>query len=158
MMKIKIVKWHQILRGFKKSKNKQILKVIALYIMWNPENCQGPPTCGQDDLVLLIYFFDLDTFQISYNSARNKSKKLSRDVIAFGQKWESMVIVGRQGLLLFVVVSPSENVRGNDQKRYYSTHFTVFWLAQGFVTPYTIYLPAPPLFRTTTPQWSKIFS
>ena len=32
--------------------NKQILKVTALYVMWNPEICQDPPTCGQDDLVL----------------------------------------------------------------------------------------------------------
>ena len=40
------------MRGFRKSKNMQILKVTALYVMWNPEICQDPPTCGQDDLVL----------------------------------------------------------------------------------------------------------
>ena len=34
----------------------QILKVIALYVMWNPEICQDPPTCGQDDLVLFLNF------------------------------------------------------------------------------------------------------
>jgi hypothetical protein len=37
-----------------KSENKQILKVTALYVIWNPEICQDPPTCSQDDLVLLI--------------------------------------------------------------------------------------------------------
>jgi len=36
-------------------KNKQILKVAALYVMWNPEICQDPPTCGQDDLVLSFW-------------------------------------------------------------------------------------------------------
>ena len=41
------------MRGFRKSKNKQILKVTSLYLMWNPEICQDPPSWGQDDLVLL---------------------------------------------------------------------------------------------------------
>ena len=36
-----------------KKKNKQILKVTALYVILNLEICQNPPTCGQDDLVLL---------------------------------------------------------------------------------------------------------
>jgi hypothetical protein len=40
------------LRAFRKIKNKQILKVTALYVIWNPEICQDPTTCGQDDLVL----------------------------------------------------------------------------------------------------------
>ena len=35
-----------------KSKNKQILKVTALYVIWNPEIYQDFPTCGQDDPVL----------------------------------------------------------------------------------------------------------
>ena len=30
-----------------------MLKISAVYFMWNPETCQDPPTCGQDDLVLL---------------------------------------------------------------------------------------------------------
>ena len=38
---------------------KQILKVIALYLIWNPEICKDPPTCGQDDLVLLMGIFFL---------------------------------------------------------------------------------------------------
>ena len=42
----------KFLKGFRKSKNKQILKVTALYVIWNQEICQDPPTCGQDDLVL----------------------------------------------------------------------------------------------------------
>ena len=29
-----------------------MLKISAFYFMWNPEICQDPPTCGQDDLVL----------------------------------------------------------------------------------------------------------
>ena len=40
--------WYQILRNFRK------LKVTALYLMCNPEICQDPPSCGQDDLFLLI--------------------------------------------------------------------------------------------------------
>ena len=70
-------------------------------------------------------------------------------IIIPGQKWKNTAIVGRRAqyagrvvLLLFVAVSPSENVRENDQKRYYSTHFTVFWLAQGFVTPTLYYISA----------------
>ena len=35
------------MRYFRKWKNKQILKVTALYLMWNPEICQDPPTWGQ---------------------------------------------------------------------------------------------------------------
>ena len=27
-----------------------MLKISAVYFMWNPEICQDPPTCGQDDL------------------------------------------------------------------------------------------------------------
>ena len=42
------------IQGYRKSENKQILKVTALYVIWNPEICQDPPTCGQDDLVLLF--------------------------------------------------------------------------------------------------------
>ena len=45
-------KWYQILRGSRKSKNKQILKVTALYLMWNQKISKDPPSCGQDDLVL----------------------------------------------------------------------------------------------------------
>ena len=45
-------KWYQILTGSRKSKNKQILKVTALYLMWNQKICKDPPSCGQDDLVL----------------------------------------------------------------------------------------------------------
>ena len=37
-------------RLIRKSKNKRILKVTALYRMWNPEICQDAPSCG--DLVL----------------------------------------------------------------------------------------------------------
>ena len=32
-----------------------MLKISVVYFMWNPEICQDPPTCGQDDLVLLLY-------------------------------------------------------------------------------------------------------
>ena len=46
-------KSHKILRRFRNSKNKQILKVTALYVIWNPEICPDPPTCGQHDVVLL---------------------------------------------------------------------------------------------------------
>jgi len=47
-------KWYQILRGFRKSWNKQILKVTALYLMWNPEICQDAPNCDQDDAFLTL--------------------------------------------------------------------------------------------------------
>ena len=31
-----------------------MLKMSAFYYIWNPEICQDPPTCGQDDLVLSL--------------------------------------------------------------------------------------------------------
>ena len=39
---------------FQEIQNNQILKVTALYLMWNPEICQDPRSCGQDDLVLYL--------------------------------------------------------------------------------------------------------
>jgi hypothetical protein len=35
---------------------KHMPKISAFYFMWNPEICQDPPTCGQDDLVLYPKF------------------------------------------------------------------------------------------------------
>ena len=32
-----------------------MLKISAVYFMWNPEICQDPPTWGQDDLVLSFW-------------------------------------------------------------------------------------------------------
>ena len=32
-----------------------MLKISAFYFMWNPEICQDPPTCGQDDQALLMW-------------------------------------------------------------------------------------------------------
>ena len=29
-----------------------MLKISAVYFMWNPEICQNTPSCGQNDLVL----------------------------------------------------------------------------------------------------------
>ena len=44
IIKIKIVlKWYQILRGFRKTEDKEILKLTALYLMWNLEICQDSP-------------------------------------------------------------------------------------------------------------------
>ena len=37
-----------------------MLKISVVYFMWNPEICQDPPTCEQDDLVFLIA--DLSSF------------------------------------------------------------------------------------------------
>ena len=34
-----------------------MLKISVVYFMWNPEICQDPPTCGQDDLVLFQKLF-----------------------------------------------------------------------------------------------------
>jgi hypothetical protein len=31
-----------------------MLKILVVYLMWNPEICQDPPTCGEDDLVLSL--------------------------------------------------------------------------------------------------------
>ena len=47
-----------------KSKNKQILKVTALYLMWNPEICQDAPHRGQDDLVL----YKKNSIQVDFSS------------------------------------------------------------------------------------------
>ena len=49
-IKIKVVLMIQNLIGFRKSKNKQIQKVTALHLIWNP-----PAKMPQDDLVLLIF-------------------------------------------------------------------------------------------------------
>ena len=42
------------LRGFTKSKKKHMLIISVVYLIGNPEICQGPPSCGQDDQTLLI--------------------------------------------------------------------------------------------------------
>ena len=34
-------------------------KGYSSHVIWNPEICQDPPTCGQDDLVLMIGFYPL---------------------------------------------------------------------------------------------------
>ena len=31
-----------------------MLKISAVYLIGNPENCQDPPSCGRDDLTLLM--------------------------------------------------------------------------------------------------------
>ena len=51
-----------------------MLKISALYFMWNPENCQNPPTCGQDDLVLLM---GLDILFLSFGQG-----------LDFGKTWQ----------------------------------------------------------------------
>ena len=76
-------KWYQILRGFRKSKNKQILKVTAIYFIWNPEICQDPPSCGQDDLVLS---YDIHTELLASNSWNDRYKKIQKDVTLFKKK------------------------------------------------------------------------
>ena len=47
----KLSKWTQILRSFRESQRKHVLKILAVYFMWNPEIYQDPPICGQDELV-----------------------------------------------------------------------------------------------------------
>ena len=39
-----------------KSKKKHLLKISAVYLIGNPEICQDPPSCGQDDQTLLHSF------------------------------------------------------------------------------------------------------
>ena len=63
-------KWYQILRGFRKSKNKQILKVTALYLMWNPEICQDSSSWGQDDLFLWVNY---GLWKVSKSTSRSWS-------------------------------------------------------------------------------------
>ena len=43
------------MRGFTKlkKKKKNLLKISAVYLIGNPEICQDPPSCGQDDQTLL---------------------------------------------------------------------------------------------------------
>ena len=45
------------MRGFTKLKKKHLLKISAVYLIGNPEICQDPPSCGQDDQTLSIYLF-----------------------------------------------------------------------------------------------------
>ena len=45
-MKKKLSEWTQILIGFTKSKTKKILKISAVYLMWNLEICQDDPNQG----------------------------------------------------------------------------------------------------------------
>ena len=45
-----------------------MLKISAVYFMWNPEICQATPSWGQDDLVLLFEIIKLFVFPC------NKSK------------------------------------------------------------------------------------
>ena len=54
-MKKKLSKETQILRGFTKSKKKHMLKISGVYLIGNPEICQDPPSCGQDDQTLSIH-------------------------------------------------------------------------------------------------------
>ena len=53
-MKKKLSKWHQILRGFRKFKNKQILKVTAVYAIWNPKSVRCPASISENPVP---YFF-----------------------------------------------------------------------------------------------------
>ena len=47
------------MRGFTKLKKKHLLKISAVYLIGNPEICQDPPSCDQDDQTLL-YIQKLD--------------------------------------------------------------------------------------------------
>jgi hypothetical protein len=40
------------LRGFMKSKNKQILKVTALYVIWNPKSVKCPASISENPVPL----------------------------------------------------------------------------------------------------------
>ena len=37
-------------------------RISAFYLMWNPEICQDPPTCGQVDLVLSLKKIKVDEY------------------------------------------------------------------------------------------------
>ena len=53
-----------------KSQIKHMLKISVFYFMWNPEICQDPPTCGQDDLVLYWRKLILDRLEKDSNFSR----------------------------------------------------------------------------------------
>ena len=42
-----------------------MLKISALCFIWNPEICQDPPTCGQDDLVPWISISKVTIYYLS---------------------------------------------------------------------------------------------
>ena len=44
-----------------------MLKISAVYFMLNPEIWQEPPTCGQDDLVLLMLKDRIETLKVYPN-------------------------------------------------------------------------------------------
>ena len=54
--------------------NMQILKVTAIYLMWNPEICQDPPTWSQDDLFLCLCTFLLPKTHIKKHHEMKKKK------------------------------------------------------------------------------------
>ena len=57
-------KWHQILRGFMKSKNKQILKVTALYLIWNPKSVKCPASISENPVPLFAAFSQKLNFKV----------------------------------------------------------------------------------------------
>ena len=64
-MKIKVIKFWEASENHKSSIC--FYKISAVYFMWNPEICQDPPTCGQDDPFTLIAMLNLkfDPWMIS---------------------------------------------------------------------------------------------
>ena len=43
------------LRGFRKSKNKKILKVTALYVIWNPKSVKCPASISENPVPLFDF-------------------------------------------------------------------------------------------------------
>ena len=101
-------KWHQILRGFRKSKNKQILKVTALYVIWNPKRRQSYPTWPHYDQALLTFLPGSGSIKFNNsnrgqefqkirgsNPPSGRSKKLSFFLFIFKfsiQNWVSLIL------------------------------------------------------------------
>ena len=80
-------------RYITKSKNKQILKVIALYLMWNPKICKDPATWSQDDLVLLWDFSPLKQtafmgiFNGTFSHSGNRKSKIGNAEKVHKKNW-----------------------------------------------------------------------
>ena len=49
-----------------KSKKKHMLKISGVYLIGNPEICQDPPSCGQDDQTLSIAFLRVDNSRLKF--------------------------------------------------------------------------------------------
>jgi hypothetical protein len=80
-------------------------KMVSLFILplGNPEICQNPPTCGQDDLVLLmitlIFSKKLGVYKIMTNT-EHKQKDLLKDGLFKMNYVEPIIVIIKAGEMI----------------------------------------------------------